>query len=172
MKKRILTILVLALASTMIFNSCSRQQVYETADQMVEAAAKFVTNVAVDELKEMYDNGDLYTLIDVREPYEHNAGYIPGSINIPAGLLVFNIGKDAFWEQEMLYRPEKEELIIVYCKKGKRGTLAAKTLGDLGYKNVMNLDGGWKNWEMNFPLEYEKNLDSMHEPAHADEGGC
>jgi len=165
-------LVTLSFAGAFIFNGCTRQQVFDNADEMVEAAAKFVVQITVEELKGMYDEGELYTLIDVREPNEHNAGFIPGSINIPAGTLVFNIEKDEFWENEMLYKPEKEELIIVFCKKGKRGVLAAKALGELGYNNVKNLEGGWKNWELNFPLEYEKNLDVMHEPAHADEGGC
>jgi len=65
-------------------------------------------------------------LIDVREPNEFNAGYIPGSVNIPRGVLEFNIDNEAFWDAAFLYLPEKEEEIIVYCKKGKRGMLAGE----------------------------------------------
>lgn len=171
MKKKLIFIVAI-LFSLALLNGCNKQQIYESADEMVAAAAKSVTQITVDDFKKKYDEGELYTLIDVREPGEYNAGFIPGSVNIPAGLLIFNIGKDEFWESEMLYKPEKDEEIIVYCKKGKRGIMAAKSLHELGYKNVKNIEGGWKNWEMNFPLEYEKNLDAMHEAPHAEEGGC
>lgn len=169
--KRIVSLLLLA-APILLFNGCTKNQVYSTVDEMVEDAAKYVKQMTVEELKAFYDNGELFTLIDVREPNEHNSGFIPGSVNIPAGLLPFSIGKDEFWENEFLYRPEKDEMIVVYCKKGKRGILAAKTLQDLGYTNILNLDGGWKKWELTFPLEYEKNLEDLHAAPHKEEGGC
>jgi rhodanese-related sulfurtransferase len=108
----------------------------------------------------------------VREPSEYNAGYIPGALNIPAGTLVFKIANQEFWDNEMLYMPEKDEELIIYCKKGKRGVLAAEALGKLGYKNVINISGGWKKWELTYPLEYEKNLDAMGGEHHEEEGGC
>ena len=118
------------------------------------------------------DNGDMILLIDVREPNEFNAGYIPGSVNIPRGTLEFKIGNEAFWDAAFLYLPETTEEIIVYCKKGKRGTLAAETLKKLGYENVTYIDGGWKEWEMNYPLLYEKNLDAMGHDDGGESGGC
>jgi rhodanese-related sulfurtransferase len=62
--------------------------------------------------------------------------------------------------------------IIVYSRKCRRGIVAAYTLELLGYTNVKYLDGGWKKWELTYPLEYEKNLDQMKHEEHADEGGC
>ena len=125
-----------------------------------------------EQVKEKLDNGDMILLIDVREPNEFNAGYIPGSVNIPRGTLEFKIGNEAFWDAAFLYLPETTEEIIVYCKKGKRGTLAAETLKKLGYENVTYIDGGWKEWEMNYPLLYEKNLDAMGHDDGAESGGC
>jgi rhodanese-related sulfurtransferase len=170
--KRIASLLLILAIPLLICNSCSKNQVYSSADEMVAEAAKFVTEITVGELKTFFDEGELFTLIDVREPNEHNFGYIPGSVNLPLGILPFNIGKDEFWENEFLYRPEKEETIVVYCKKGKRGTLAAKMLQDLGYTNILNLEGGWKTWELTYPLEYEKNLENLHAAPHEEEGGC
>jgi rhodanese-related sulfurtransferase len=69
--------------------------------------------------------------------------------------------------------PEKTEKIIVYCKKGQRGILAAETLSKLGYSNVYALEGGWKNWEVAFPDIYEKDMDKLGgKTAPASSGGC
>ncbi len=86
--------------------------------------------------------------------------YIPGAINIARGILEFNISNDKFWEEAMLYMPEKDEEIIIYCRKGKRSILAAQTLQQLGFTNVKYIIDGWKKWEMTFPDKFEKNLRS------------
>jgi len=114
----------------------------------------------------------MFYLVDVREAEEHAYGYIPGSINIPGGSLVFNVGNEGFWEQEMLYVPQKTDEIILYCKKGKRSVLAADALRKIGYTNIKYLDGGWKNWELTYPLEYEKKEITGHHEEKKESGGC
>jgi rhodanese-related sulfurtransferase len=120
------------------------------------------------------EEGTVFTLIDVREDAEHYAGYIPGSVHLSRGRLEFNIDKDEFWEEEGLYKPAKDEIIVLYCKKGERSVLAAEALGKLGYKKVYTIIGGWKTWERTYPDEYEKNLEKLggHEAAPAKSGGC
>ena len=72
-------------------------------------------------------------VIDVRTIDEYNTGHIKDSINIPVdSISSVNYDKDA--------------VIIVYCASGMRSATAAKTLVDLGYMNVYNLDGGLINW--------------------------
>ena len=144
----------------------------QSLDEMVVEAKKHVDAVTVEQLKEKLDNGDMILLIDVREPNEFNAGYIPGSVNIPRGVIEFKIGNEAFWDAAFLYLPEKDEEIITYCKKGKRGLFAAETLKKLGYTNVTYLDGGWKKWELTFPDIFEKNLDAMDHDDGGEVGGC
>ena len=72
-------------------------------------------------------------VIDVRTSQEFASGYIDGAINIP----VDNIESIEY---------DKDTVIIVYCASGMRSANAAKTLIDLGYTNVYNLDGGLINW--------------------------
>lgn len=164
------SLLLLFLFSLMV--SCNRSESFTDVDSMVDKAMKTTEFITVDQLKEKVDNGDMILLIDVREPAEFNAGYIPGALNIPRGVLEFKIGNEDFWDAEMLYMPEKEEELILYCKKGKRSILAVQVLEQLGYKNVKYLDEGWKKWEMTYPLLYEKNLDQMHHEDEGEVGGC
>ena len=95
---------------------------YETIDSNV--AMELIENDAI--------------VIDVRTADEYNTGHIKDSINIP----VENISSVNY---------DKETVIIVYCASGMRSSNAAKTLVDLGYTNVYNLDGGLINW--GFELE-------------------
>lgn len=72
-------------------------------------------------------------IIDVRGIDEYNTGHINNSVNIP----VDKINSVDF---------DKDSVIIVYCATGMRSANAAKTLVDLGYTSVYNLDGGLINW--------------------------
>lgn len=164
------TILFLGIISLMI--SCSQNQKYSGVDDMVAEALVTTQGVSVEKLMEKIDNGDMILLVDVREPNEYNAGYIPGAVNIPRGVLEFNINNEKFWEEAMLYMPEKEEEIIVYCRKGKRSILAAQTLQKLGFTNITFLTDGWKKWELTYPLIQEKNLDNLSHDDGGEVGGC
>ena len=172
MKNTLLKRMLFLIALVAIVSSCNRSDSYSDVDAMVEKAMTNTEFVTVEGLKEKIDNGDMILLIDVREPAEHNAGYIPGSLNIPRGILEFKIGNEEFWDAEMLYMPEKNEELIVYCKKGKRSILAVQALKQLGYKNVKYLDEGWKKWELTYPLIFEKNLDQMSHEDEGEVGGC
>jgi len=158
------------------FFSCENIVYYETPEEMVSAAISKIKLMEAEELNDLMMEGEeIYTLIDVRQKSEHYYGYIPGSIVIPRGSLEFSIGNEVFWDNEGLYLPLKDEKIIVYCRKGSRGVLAAESLRQLGYTNVYALDGGWKNWEVTYPDIFEKNLEMLSggmEEDEADIGGC
>jgi len=165
----------LVIVSFLLFSGCCSRMKYPTAEDMVAQALKVVKTITVNELNQLMDSEEIYTLIDVRQKSEHYYGYIPGSLVIPRGSLEFLIGNEQYWEEEGLYMPLKDEKIIVYCKKGNRGTLAANTLKQLGYDNVFTLNGGWKKWELTYPDFTEKNLDMLSgggAEEHDDGGGC
>jgi len=166
--------LIVYTACLLGFLSCQTAPTNLTVDLMVENAAELVTTTSPSELMKIMESEDIFTVIDVRQNTEHYYGYIPGAVNIPRGSIEFNIGIESFWEEEGLYMPLPEETVILYCKKGKRSTLAAQTLQQMGYKKVLVLDGGWKNWEMSYPDYCEKNLEMLAGgPAkHDDGGGC
>jgi len=157
-----------------ILSACNKNQSFEKVDDMVAASTKNVEFITVEDLNVKIDSMEVFNLIDVREPSEFNRGYIPGSVSIPRGLLEFKIANEDFWMNEGLYLPEKEELYILVCKKGSRSILAAESLCKLGYPSVVVLDGGWKKWELTYPLIYEKNLDALggHEEEESDYFNC
>ena len=155
-----------------LFYACSKTETFTSADEMVEAASKSINTITVEELKVKIDSFEMFNLIDVREPEEHNHGFIPGSVNIPRGTLEFNIANEEFWESTGFYYPEKTELFVLYCKKGSRSILAAQTLKQMGYDNIFIIEGGWKQWELTYPLLQEKNLDAVSHDSGGEVGGC
>jgi len=170
--KKYLIISIACLLIAGLFTNCGNQTEFEGIDEMVAAASVTVENITAEELKIKLDEGEMILIIDVREHGEYIYGYIPGAVNISRGVLEFRIGNEKFWDSQFLYLPEKTEEIIIYCKKGRRGVLAVNSLKSLGYSNVKNLEGGWKQWEMTFPLIYEKSLEEAAHGAVEEEGGC
>ena len=172
--KNLVYFFILAIIAFITSCTCECKQEVSGPDEIVAQAQEGLKMITTADLKTKMDNLEMYYLIDVREMTEYAFGYIPGAINIAGGSIIFKIGNEDFWDNEMIYPPEKTDQIIVYCMKGKRSIIAADYLRRLGYHNVMYLGGGWKAWEMDYPLLYEENLDALgggHD-EHADEGGC
>ena len=82
-------------------------------------------------------NSDSVLLVDVRTAEEYAAGHIANAKNI-------DVLKFDFKDQVEVLPKDKE--IAVYCRSGKRSLMAANTLAKMGYK-VINLRGGWMEWE-------------------------
>jgi len=103
------------------------------------------------EVKELYklikDDVEDFYIVDIREPDQVGHGEIfhLNLVTITRGYLEFKI------ENQI---PDKKSKIVVYCCTGKRGTLAAKTLKDMGYTNVSSLKGGIRQWVTDgYPLD-------------------
>ena len=96
-----------------------------------------------------------------------------GAVHIQRGVLEFRIKKESFWEGEMLYMPKTDELIIICCKSGKRGSLATVTLQSMGFTNVKNLSGGYLAFKEAYPdaVEIPEGADVPAEGGE-DDGGC
>ncbi|MGE5946292.1 MAG: rhodanese-like domain-containing protein, partial [Betaproteobacteria bacterium] len=92
-------------------------------------------------------NPDLL-IVDVREPYEYDAMHIPGSINVPRGILE----SACEWDYEETI-PElveaRDREIVVVCRSGYRSILAVHSLQVLGYTNVVSLMTGVRGWKDN-----------------------
>ena len=77
-------------------------------------------------------------VLDVREGDEVEQGVVPGAVHIPRGFLEFRIEEVA---------ADRERPIVVYCAGGGRSAFAAKSLADLGYRDVVSLAGGFNGWK-------------------------
>ncbi|MFZ5662738.1 MAG: rhodanese-like domain-containing protein [Pseudomonadota bacterium] len=87
-------------------------------------------------------------LIDVREPAEYETGHIPGAINIPRGVLEFQV--DAHPAVAGVSDPalsHKARPIVLYCRTGGRAALAALNLQRMGFTDVRSIEGGIVGWE-------------------------
>ena len=176
---------LLILALFVVFVACQSEQnsttnslaSYENSDAMVAAAKEVISEITVEDFKKMYDGEDYFIILDVRKTAEYDAGYIPGAVSIPRGVLEFQIGKEDVWDEMGLYIPEKADQIILLCRSGKRSALATKALMELGYENVKSLQGGFGAWKEAHPDLVEKIItedagyEEMATEAEA-AGGC
>jgi rhodanese-related sulfurtransferase len=112
--------------------------------QIVDEALQTVPEVAPADLQSRLSGGEQIVVIDVREPEEFARGKIPGAYTIPRGVL----------EMQVDGRLPVESTVVLYCGAGGRSALAAKSLADMGYEKVENLQGGWGAWvKSGLPVE-------------------
>src|SRR5210317_803099 len=89
---------------------------YQDKDALVAAAKEVIKEISAEDFKTMYDGEDYFVLIDVRTVAEYDAGYIPGAVSIPRGVLEFRIGNEDVWDEMGLYIPEKTDPIVLNCR--------------------------------------------------------
>ena len=99
-------------------------------------------NITAEEAKEIMDSEKGYIILDVRTQEEYDQGHIPGAV-------VISHEEIAEKAEEVL--TDKEQLILVYCRSGRRSKIAAEALVELGYTNIKEF-GGIIDW----PYEVEK----------------
>ena len=93
--------------------------------------------ITMDEAVDMMAQETGYIILDVRRPDEYAAGHIPNAINVPNE----SIGTD-----EIPELPNKDQLIMVYCRSGRRSKEASAKLVKLGYTNIVEF-GGILDWK-------------------------
>ena len=92
--------------------------------------------ISAEEAKRIMDSDEEHIILDTREQDEFDSGHIPGAILIP----YTEIENKAI---ELI--PDKDKLILVYCRSGRRSKIAAESLAKLGYTNVKEF-GGIIDW--------------------------
>ena len=98
-------------------------------------------NITAQEAKEIMDREEGYVILDTRAQEEYDEGHIPGAILIP---------HDEILQKAESLLTDKDQLILVYCRSGRRSKLAAEDLQKLGYTNIKEF-GGIIDW----PYEVE-----------------
>lgn len=139
MKKSVIIVLSLLL----VFGAVQGFAEAMTAGDMLAEARANILQAPAGVAKLLFDEGN-YVFIDVREPTETKMGFIPNAILIPRGLLEFRIASSV---------EDPSTQIVIYCKSGGRSSLAAYTLKQMGYTNVISMAGGWGAWaEAGYPV--------------------
>jgi rhodanese-related sulfurtransferase len=82
-------------------------------------------------------------IIDVREPQEFAAGHVPGAVNIPRGLVEFQIWKQVGFPAE----PDTNRPVYLQCQNGNRASLAAQSLAELGFTNTTAVVMRFEEWQ-------------------------
>ena len=93
--------------------------------------------ITMDEAVNMMAEETGYIILDVRRPDEFAAGHIPGAINV---------ANETIGTAEIPELPNKDQLIMVYCRSGRRSKEAAEKLVKLGYTNIVEF-GGILDWK-------------------------
>ena len=93
--------------------------------------------ITMDEAVNMMAQESVYIILDVRRPDEFDAGHIPNAINVP---------NETIGTSEIAELPDKDQLIMVYCRSGRRSKEASEKLVKLGYTNVVEF-GGILDWK-------------------------
>ncbi|MGE0825425.1 MAG: molybdopterin-synthase adenylyltransferase MoeB [Candidatus Binatia bacterium] len=110
----------------------------KTYKQLMEEARQAVPEVSIDEVKNRLERGENWTLLDVREREEYREGHLEGAISLPRGFLEIRIEESV---------ADKSAPIIAYCAGGVRSLIAARTLKEMGYENVVSMSGGYTAWK-------------------------
>lgn len=95
-----------------------------------------VQEIDPSEVNELLHEGAV--VVDVREGEEFAAGHLPGAKSVPRGYLESRIEGSA---------PDRSAQVILYCQSGQRSALAAATLSELGYEDVVSMTGGYTLWK-------------------------
>ncbi|HTM49017.1 MAG TPA: rhodanese-like domain-containing protein [Bryobacteraceae bacterium] len=103
--------------------------------KLVNEAKSRVRQIDIDGYKQMLSDGVKSTLIDVREDSEWAAGHAAGAVHLGKGVIERDI------ETKI---PDKNTRLVLYCGGGYRSALAADALKQMGYTDVISLDGGWR----------------------------
>ena len=113
--------------------------------KLVNEARPRVREVTVDEARTRLAQNASAVLMDVREDAEWMAGHASKAVHLGKGILERDIESVV---------PDKQDSIVLYCGGGYRSALAADALQQMGYENVLSMDGGIRAWrEAGFPLD-------------------
>ena len=114
----------------------------KTIKQLVEEAMQVVVTIKAEEAKKLLQDSTQYLLIDIRDVRElWKSGTIEGAKHIPRGMLEFWLDPESPYFKPDL-KPEMNK--ILFCASNWRSAIASKTLMEMGFDNVMHVEGGFQ----------------------------
>ena len=128
---RILLPAVIAMTAVLILTGCG-----SSADDKTVGDKKTYRQVSPEEAAAMMEEETDYIILDVRTQEEYETAHIPGAICIP---------NEAIGTEDIPELPDKDQLILVYCRSGNRSKQASEKLAKQGYTNIVEF-GGINSW--------------------------
>lgn len=129
MKKSVMILLAVTL---ILLSACGAAS--QTATEVTTSAA--YTQISSSQAMEMMGKEQNYIILDVRTQEEYESGHIPNAICVP---------NETIGTSDIPELPDKGQLIMVYCRSGRRSKEAAQKLADMGYTNIVEF-GGIIDW--------------------------
>lgn len=126
----------------------------KSREDLLNEARQKIKEMSVQEVHDYLEAGNNPALLDVRGLDEWERGHLKGAIHIPRGEMEARV-------EEAL--PDKSREVVVICAGGVRSLLAGETLLNLGYENVISMEGGYGDWE-------DAHLPAEIPPAPEEEG--
>ena len=119
----------------------------KSSQTLVEEAEKIIETLNIKEVQDILkkENGKLIDVRDIRELWKE--GTVKGSKHIPRGMLEFWLDPQSSYYKENKFDSNKK--LILFCALGMRSALAAKSLVDMGFKNVAHVKGGFEALKQN-----------------------
>jgi rhodanese-related sulfurtransferase len=119
-----------------------------SAKQLVDEARLTIPEVSAAEANDRIQRGEVQVLLDVREPSEWENGHARGAVHAPLGMLEW-LADPSYVNHEAQLAGNTDAAIVVMCASGGRSLLAARTLREMGYRNVSSMTGGITSWTEN-----------------------
>lgn len=139
-RENVKKIAILLIAVIMFLSGCTASQSSSNASY---------TQITQEEAKAMMGKNDGHIIVDVRRQDEFDAGHIPGAILIP---------NESITDEKPAKLPDLNQIILVYCRSGRRSKEAAQKLADMGYTNVYEF-GGIIDWTGETVMNETKTTD-------------
>lgn len=115
--------------------------------KLVNGAKSRVRETTPEQVRRKQEAGESFHFVDVREDNEWQKGHAAGARHMGRGIIERDVEKAI---------PDHDAEIVLYCGGGYRSALAADALQQMGYTNVISMDGGWSRWrELGYPIETE-----------------
>ena len=110
--------------------------------QLLAKTKKQIKSVDLESFKKIHDRKAYDLLLDVRSAKEYKAGHVPGAVNVDRGVLEFAIWRHVGFPANT----NRKIKVYVYCRLGGMSTLATKTLQDLGFTDVTQVNMRVRDW--------------------------
>jgi adenylyltransferase/sulfurtransferase len=127
----------------------------KTFKQIMDEARREIPEVSVEDVRARLEREPAIALLDVREKEEYREGHLVGAVSLPRGFLEILVEETV---------PDIRTPIVTYCVNGTRALIAARTLKEMGYADVVSMTGGftaWKNAGLPFRQEHQFSQEQL-----------